>query len=51
MADAIAAAPHGTEAVRNVLPQHFNWPLFLLAWLLLAAPVFDVARQLVTRYR
>jgi hypothetical protein len=51
MADAIAAVPQGTEAVRNVLPQHFNWPLFILAWILMAAPVFDMVRQLMTRYR
>jgi hypothetical protein len=39
MADALRALPHGSEAVRTVLPAAFNWPLFLVAWLLMAAPV------------
>jgi hypothetical protein len=39
MADALWAAPHGLEAVRTVLPQTFNWPLFLVGWALMAAPV------------
>ena len=51
MADAIAAIPQGPEVIRSVLPTFFNWPLFGLAWLLMAAPVLDMARQLATRYR
>jgi hypothetical protein len=39
MSDALGAAHLGTEAVRNVLPAAFNWPLFLLALALMAAPV------------
>ncbi|MGZ8868615.1 MAG: hypothetical protein ACXW2P_09750 [Thermoanaerobaculia bacterium] len=39
MADALRAVPQGLEAVRSVLPQTFNWPLFLVAWALMAAPV------------
>ena len=50
MADSIAAIPHGPDVIRAVLPTHFNWPLFGLAWLLMATPVFDMARQLATRY-
>jgi hypothetical protein len=39
MADALRAAPYGLEAVRTVLPSSFNWPMFLVALGLMAAPV------------
>jgi len=39
MADSLRAAPHGLEAVRAVLPTAFNWPMFLVALALMAAPV------------
>jgi hypothetical protein len=39
MADALRAAPYGLEAVRTVLPGTFNWPMFLVALALMAAPV------------
>jgi hypothetical protein len=39
MADALRAVPDGIEAVRAVLPQSFNWPVFLVALGLMAAPV------------
>ncbi len=39
MADALRAVPLGLEAVRLVLPETFNWPLFLVALALMAAPV------------
>lgn len=39
MADALAALPYGREAVRTVLPASFNWPLFIVALALMAAPV------------
>jgi uncharacterized membrane protein len=39
MADAIAAAPRGADAVRSVLPTAFNWTLFLVALALMAAPI------------
>lgn len=45
MADAIGALDSGAEAVRAVLPVRFNWPLFLVALVLLAAPIVDVSRQ------
>jgi hypothetical protein len=39
MADALRALPYGSEAVRTVLPVTFNWPLFVVALALMAAPV------------
>jgi len=39
MADAIGAVSDGVVAVREVLPAHFNWPLFGVALLLMAAPI------------
>ena len=39
MADAIRVAPRGEEALRRMLPEHFNTPLFALALLLIAVPV------------
>lgn len=50
MSDAISALPRGPEAVRSVLPVHFNWPVFILAWLLMLLPILDMTRQLVRRY-
>jgi len=45
MADAIRAAGGGAEAVRHVLPTQFNWPVFVVALLLLAAPIVDLCWQ------
>jgi hypothetical protein len=45
MADTIRAAGGGAEAVRRVLPTQFNWPVFIVALLLLAAPIVDLCRQ------
>lgn len=39
MADTLHVANQGVEAIRTVLPVHFNWPLFCLALGLMAAPV------------
>ena len=39
MADSISVAGQGTATLRNVLPSRFNWPLFTLALLLMAAPM------------
>ena len=39
MADALRALPHGREAIIQVLPVSFNWPLFSIALVLLAMPV------------
>ncbi len=38
MADSIRALPEGLDAVRQVLPAAFNWPLFSAAVLLMAMP-------------
>jgi hypothetical protein len=43
MADAIGVVSQGAEAVRAVLPIEFNWLLFGVAWLLMAAPVATLA--------
>jgi hypothetical protein len=51
MADAMAAAHQGGDAVRNVLPRSFNWPLFGAALLLMAAPVFHLLRLFRLRQR
>ncbi len=46
MADSLAVADQGVEALRNVLPNHFPWPLFCLALLLMAAPLLQVGQQI-----
>ena len=46
MADSIAASPRGLDAIRTVLPQRFNWPLFCIALLLMAAPVVQAGRHI-----
>jgi hypothetical protein len=51
MADTLAAAPRGLEAVCNVLPQKFNWPLFGVALLLMAAPAIHIGRHVLKRQR
>jgi len=48
MADAIRVAPEGEEALRHMLPTWFNWPLFLVAWGLMAAPLLDACRHRFT---
>jgi len=45
MADAIRSIGGGPEAIRHVLPTWFNWPLFLVALFLMAAPIIDVTAQ------
>ena len=46
MADAIRVAGDGVEALRNLLPVYFNWPLFLVALALISAPVVKLATEL-----
>jgi hypothetical protein len=46
MADAIRVSGGGVEALRNLLPTYFNWPLFGVALVLMAAPVLKLAREL-----
>jgi hypothetical protein len=45
MADAIRVAEGGVPALRAVLPQRFNWPLFTIALLLMAVPVIEQVTQ------
>ena len=49
MADAIRVSGGGVDALRNLLPIYFNWPLFLVALALMAAPVVKLASQLWVR--
>lgn len=46
MADAIRARGGGVDALRNLLPTYFNWPLFHVALALMAAPVIKLASEL-----
>jgi hypothetical protein len=39
MTDSIRVSNGGVEAIRNVLPTHFNWPWFCLALALMSAPL------------
>jgi hypothetical protein len=48
MVDAWRALPNGRDAVLRVLPTSFDWPLFWVAWLLIALPVL---RQVTRRSR
>lgn len=48
MADAIRAVQRG-ESLQQVLPQSFNWPLFLVAWGLMAIPAIGLLRQYSSR--
>ena len=43
MADSIRAVPRGLEVTRTVLPTAFNWPVFVVALMLMAAPVAQTA--------
>jgi hypothetical protein len=45
MADALCACRQGVDALRHMLPTRFNWPLFLFASLLMAAPILRRRRQ------
>jgi hypothetical protein len=49
MADTLRASVHGGQAIREVLPTHFNWPLFAVALGLMSAPIFHTGRQLMRR--
>lgn len=44
MADAIRAVRHG-ESIQTVLPVAFNWPLFLVAWVLMALPAVGLVQR------
>jgi hypothetical protein len=47
MADALRIADQGTDALRNLLPVRFNWPLFIISLVLMSAPIL----QLCLRFR
>lgn len=47
MADSIAAAHHNFDAIRIVLPERFDWPLFGVALLLMSAPAIQIGRRLL----
>ena len=49
MIDAWRALPDGREAVLQVLPQTFNWPLFWVALLLMALPAVHQLAFLATK--
>jgi hypothetical protein len=49
MVDAIRVAPQGVAGLRNLLPTRFNWSLFALALLLMAAPAIRLAWQMGKR--
>ena len=45
MVDAWHALPRGRDAVLQALPTSFNWPLFWVALVLMAAPVLRLAAK------
>jgi hypothetical protein len=49
MADSIAAAARGLDAIRTVLPEKFNWPAFCVALALMSAPLMQAGRQRLAR--
>ncbi len=49
MVDAWRALPDVRDAVLQVLPTSFNWPLFWVAWLLIALPVLHQVTRRVRR--
>jgi hypothetical protein len=42
MEDSLRVSGQGEEVVRRTLPRHFQWPLFGLALMLMAAPIFPL---------
>lgn len=42
MTDALRVAHQGPDAVRSVLPDAFNWPMFLVAFALMAVPIAQI---------
>lgn len=49
MVDTIAASYHGLEAIRTMLPERFNWPLFGAALALMSAPVLRIGWHCLMR--
>jgi hypothetical protein len=48
MADCIRASRGGADAIRNVLPQHFNSAIFCAALALMAAPVIHLGWRILS---
>jgi hypothetical protein len=48
MADAIAVVPWSLGAIRTMLPERFNWPLFCVALALMSAPLLQMGRRRLT---
>jgi hypothetical protein len=46
MSDAIRAVDGGIEAIRTVLPVWFNWPVFIIALVLMAASIIEMIKQI-----
>ncbi|HXI72797.1 MAG TPA: hypothetical protein VNN22_20860 [Verrucomicrobiae bacterium] len=51
MADTIAASHHGLDAIRNMLPEQFNWPVFCVALALMSAPVLRISWHFLMQTR
>ncbi|MEJ0088677.1 MAG: hypothetical protein WDM80_02840 [Limisphaerales bacterium] len=51
MADTIAASHYGLEAIRTMLPERFNWPLFCVALALMSAPTMQIGRHFLMQTR
>ena len=51
MTDAWRALPGGRDAILQVLPTTFNWPLFLVALVLMAAPIVQQVVGLILMSR
>jgi hypothetical protein len=49
MADALKVAEQGEAALRNSLPERFQWPLFAVALVLMAVPILRVGLELGKR--
>lgn len=48
MTNALQTLGGAANVVRRVLPAYFNWPLFVVALTLMAAPIVDVGRRIGT---
>jgi hypothetical protein len=46
MVDAFRVADQGEHALRHMLPSRFHWPWFLLALVLMSAPIIKISCQL-----
>jgi len=49
MADGLQTVRLGESTLTMARPTEFNWPLFLLAWLLMSMPLWDLASQRLFR--